>query len=94
MTISYLAEKVALLRERVATFIQQTAVTRVQIESLVGFLNWVTTIDPIGRIKLKEVIRLLGILAKRFERNDKRGRPVVCNASSPAWSFETLDVSP
>ena len=63
MTISYPPEKVALLRERVTAFVQQTATSIVQVESLVGFLNWVTTVDPIGRIKLKEVIQLQGTLA-------------------------------
>ena len=58
-------------------FCHQTAVSRFQVESLVGFLNWVTTVDPIGRIKLKEVIQLQRTLAKTFDRKDKRGREVL-----------------
>ena len=52
LTISCPELKLANLRERVAAFTAQTATSRTQIESLVGLLNWVTTIDPIGRIRL------------------------------------------
>ena len=77
MTLSFPSEKVDLLRERVKTFVAQTTISRLQVESLVGFLNWVTTVDPIGRIRLKEVIRLEGTLARRFDREDGRGRQVL-----------------
>ena len=77
MTLSLPPEKIDLFRERVTSFVQQTTVSRLQVESLVGYLNWVTTIDPIGRVKLKEVVRLLGTLAKEYDREDGRGRPVL-----------------
>ena len=77
LQISYPLNKVATLTQRVEAFCHQSAISRVQLESLVGTLNWVTTIDPIGRILLKEVTRLQSSLSKKFQRTDKRDRPIL-----------------
>ena len=65
------AAKVKALVSRLDAFVSSATFTRRSLESVVGYLNWVVSVDMVGRISLKQVNCYQTRIGRKYQRDTR-----------------------